>query len=215
MPTRLSLFVSLVALFVAVPTSALAANLWRIEQLFSNASGTTQFVELETTSAGRTGQTSVEGLTLASGGNTFEFTNNLAPPGAGTTQWLLLATSNLGSLPGGVAPDFIIPENFFSPAGGAIVFGPGVDSWTYGAVPTDGVHALTRNPDTQVVATGVNAPVNFADVVGQINSSPATPAPALPPWAILAAAGALLVAASASLRRASLPAKSASPAVVR
>jgi hypothetical protein len=200
MRTRLSVLAAVVALVVAVPTPAKAAtSLWRIEQLYSNATGDTQFVELETTSAGRTGQTSVEGLTLVSGGNTFVFTNNLVPSGSGTTQWLLLATSNLASLPGGVAPDFVIPENFFSPSGGTIVYASGVDSWTYSAVPTDGVHDLTRDPNTAAVTTTVNQPINFSGVAGQIGLVVSTPA--LPAWGVILAAGALLLVGSGYLRR--------------
>jgi serralysin len=198
MNRRSLLLASVVAFGVAVPSPAHAAHhLWRLQQLFSNASGTVQFVELETTTAGRTGETNVSGFTITSGGNTFQFSGNLAA--SATTQWLLLATSNEASTAGGVTPDFIIPANFFSTGGGTISYASGVDTWTYGTVPTDGVNALSRDPNTQAVTVATNAPVNFANVAGQISLAPV--APALPAWGVVAAIGALLLAGSGLLRR--------------
>jgi hypothetical protein len=155
-------------------------------------------VELETNSTGRTGEASVGNFTLTTGGNTFTFPGNAVPGPSGATQWLLLATMNFASQPGAVAPDFVIPPNFFVTGGGTINYASGVDSWTYGTVPTDGVHALARDPDTQVVSTIVNRPVNILGNAGQIGSAPT---PALGSWAVALGIGAMLLAASGLLRR--------------
>jgi hypothetical protein len=194
MRTRFLGLVAVVAFVVALPTPAYAAHhLWRIQQLFSNASGSVQYVVLETNSTGRTGETQVSGFTLAvTGGVTFTLNANL--PANPTTQWLLLATSNFASLPGGVTPDFVIPANFLPTGGGTITYASTVDTWTFGALPTDGIHALTRDPDTQALATAVNHPVNFANVSGQVNL--AASVPTLPTWGIIAGLGALLLAGS-------------------
>lgn len=200
MRIRLFGLVAVVAFALALPTPAYAAHhLWRIQQVFSNASGSVQFIELETTSAGRTGETQVSGFTLTTTGGAppFTFPSNL--PANPTTQWLLLATSNFASLHDGVAPDFIIPANFIPTGGGTLNYASSVDSWTFGALPTDGYHALTRDPDTQALATAVNHPINFANASGRIN--PAAAAPALPAWAIIATVGALLLAGSGLLQK--------------
>lgn len=193
----LCLVAVVVAFVMGSSSSARAAHhLWRLQQLFSNASGTIQFVELETTTAGRSGETNVGGFTVVSGGNTFTFGANL--PASAQTQWLLLATSNFAALPGGVAPDFVIPSNFFATGGGTITYATTADTWSYGAVPTDGVHALSRDPNTAAVTTAVNQPENSSNVSGQVNL--ATPAPALPRWALALAIGALLLLGSGLLR---------------
>jgi hypothetical protein len=199
MRIRLFALAAVVAFVVGLPSPAHAAHhLWRLQQLFSNASGTIQFVELETTSGGRTGENVVGTQTLVSGGNTVQFSANL--PANPVTQWILLATPNLANLPGGVAPDLVIPASFLATGGGTITYAnPIVDTWSYGTVPTDGVHALTRDPDTQALGTAVNHPVNFSNVSGQVNL--AAVAPALPGWAIIVAVGAMLLAGSGLLRR--------------
>jgi hypothetical protein len=198
MRTRVPLFLSVATLVMAAATPARAAHhLWRVQQLFSNAAGTTQFVELETTTAGRTGETNLGGFALTSGGNTVALATLPANP---TTQWLLLATMNEAGQQGGVAPDFLIPANFFSTGGGTINYASGTDTWAYGTVPTDGVHALVRDPNTLAVSTAVNAPVNFANVSGQLSVG-APPAPALPAWGIALGIGAILLAGSGMLGR--------------
>ncbi len=194
MRIRIPVFASVLASLMAAASPVLAAHhLWRVQQVYSNASGSTQFIELETTTAGRTGETSLGAFTVTSGGNTIQLQNL-----SGTnSQWLLIGTANIAGLPGGVPPDIVIPPNFFATGGGTIVYASGVDTFNYGAVPTDGVHALVRDPNALTVTTGVNQPTTAAGVMGQLNQ-PA--APALPMWGIAAAIGALLLAGSGLLR---------------
>jgi hypothetical protein len=90
-------------------------------------------------------------------------------------------------------PDYVIPANFFSTGGGTINYA-GVDVWTYGAVPTDGVHSLARDGTTPV-----NSPKNFAGQFGSVILT--TAVPTLPTTGIVILIGALLLAASGLLRK--------------
>jgi hypothetical protein len=165
-------------------------HLWRFTQVFSNASGTVQFVQLQNATTD-TGETLLSGFTVMSGGNTFTFGSNLT--GSTANKWVLLATSNFASLAGGVPPDYIIPPNFLATGGGSLNYASGTDTWNYGVLPTDGVHSLMRSG-----TTAVNSPINFAGQMGSVNLS--TPVPAVPRWGIVVLVGGILLAASGLLR---------------
>jgi MYXO-CTERM domain-containing protein len=183
--------VAVLGLLLVPSTSHAAHHLWRFTQLFSNASGSTQYLEMFTADAG---ETSLGTFSITSGGNTLNFNTNLPTVAPSTSNWLLIGTANLHGLPGGVAPDYIIPANFFSTGGGTLNYASSTDTWTFGTVPTDGTHALNRDG-----TTAVNAPKNFVGGAGQVSANPAVPA--LPTFAIALLVGALLLAGSGLLRR--------------
>ena len=190
MRVRSTLVALLVAFIVAIPSPARAGHhLWRLTQAFSNASGSVQFLQLFVAEDGEAG---VGPFTVTASGHTFNFVTNL-PTTSTANTWILIATSGFGSLPGGVTPDYIIPGNFFATGGGTINYA-GVDAWTYGVVPTDGVHSLMRDGTTPV-----NSPKNFAGQSGTVNL--ATGVPALPTTGIVVLVGALLLAGSGLLRK--------------
>ncbi len=54
-----------------------------------------------------------------------------------------------------VTPDYVMPSGFLSPGGGTLNYA-GVDQWTYGPLPVDGVNALYRTGQTKA-----NAAFNF------------------------------------------------------
>ncbi len=185
-------FVGLIALVGSLllpSTSHAGHHLWKFTQLYSNAGGSVQFMQLFTSDSGEPG---VGPFTITSGGNTFNFVTNL-PSSATANTWILIATSNFAGLKGGVTPDYVIPAGFLATGGGTLNYA-GVDSWSYGAVPTDGVHSLMRDG-----TTGVNAAINFAGQAGSV--SLATSVPALPTVGIGLLVGALLLAGSGLLRR--------------
>jgi hypothetical protein len=193
MPMRARLFAlaAVVGLLLVPSTSEAAHHLWRFTQLFSNASGSTQFMELFTNDST---ETSLGTFTItSSSGNTLNFVTNLPAVAPRTSNWLLIATSNFPALPGGVTPDYVIPSGFFPTGGGTVNYASGTDSWTFGTVPTDGVHALMRDG-----STATNAPINFAGTSGSVNL--ATSVPALPAFAVAVLVGALLLAGSGLLR---------------
>ncbi|HTK31992.1 MAG TPA: hypothetical protein VL332_08525 [Candidatus Saccharimonadaceae bacterium] len=188
-----SRFVALAAvvLGLALATSAQAAHhLWVWSEIFSTADGQAQYMELFTSAASEQG---VGAFTITSNTHTFNFVTNL-PSSATANTWILVATSNFGSFPGGVTPDYIIPASFFATGGGTLNYASGVQIWNYGAVPTDGINALHRDG-----STAVNAPHNFAGSSGSVNL--AAGVPMMQTWGIFALVGALLLMASGLFRR--------------
>ena len=149
---------------VMLSTSAQAAfHLWTIREIYSDASGDLQFIELFTTSGfeqfvngqqinvANVGKTITHSLTLPGG----------ALPGSTANRALLFGTAGLQAA-GGPAPDYIIPSGFLFPAGGSISFF-GANSGPYTAIPTDGL--LSR---TWTGGNAVNTPQNYAGQVGQV-----------------------------------------------
>ena len=195
--TRSTILATLVAsIAMTVSPSQAAHHLWRFSQVFSNASGSTQFIQLGCPDAG---EGSIGPFTVTSSSKSFSFATNL-PSTATANTWVLIATSNFGGLPGGVAPDYVLPStNFFSTGGDTLTYASGVDTWTFGAVPTDGVHSLMRSG-----TTAQNAPINFAGQTGSVDLATATPA--LPSAAIVVLVGGMLLAGSGLLRKRATPA---------
>ena len=141
-------------------------HLYRINELYSNASGTVQFIELAVGDAD--GESFWAGLSISttrSGvSHSFRFPGDLPSTATANTK-VLIATQGFADL-AGVTPDFIVPDGFLFPAGGTLNFG-GVDVIGYAALPDDGVHSVTRT-GVQVIAT----PTNFAGATASL------PAPA-------------------------------------
>ncbi|HMF39280.1 MAG TPA: hypothetical protein VKQ32_01235 [Polyangia bacterium] len=189
-------------LVIATPSPAQAAHhLWRFSQLFSNASGSVQYIQL---AVGEDNENAVSGFTITSGTNTFTFPGNLPNSLTATHKWILIGTANLATLTGGVTPDFTIPANFFPTGGGTLTYASGTDTWAYGAVPVDGRNALFKSGAT--VTTGLNNPINFNLDSGSLSLATSVPA-ASGPW-IAALVGGLLLAASGLLRARKSPRRS-------
>lgn len=188
MRNRLAVLATVVGLFVAATAQA-GHHLWVFSEMYSNASGSVQYVELFTTANAEQG---VGPFTLTSNvPKTLNFVTNL--PNANTANtWILCATAGFANLPGGVTPDYIIPANFFATGGGTLNYASGVQVWNYGAVPTDGYHSLLRNG-----STAVNSPTNYAGNVGQLDLS----VPAFGGWGFALLIGAMLLLASGLLRK--------------
>lgn len=155
-----------------LPTAARATNhLWEISELYSNSSGTVQFVEMFNANT-------VEGflngtqLVASSGSetNTFTFPSDLADPINTANHRLLIATAGFGSLPGGVTPDYTLPANFLFTTNGTLTFTASFDEVSYLSLPTDGQNSLTIDVSTHphVAAPAVNSPTNFAGATGSV-----------------------------------------------
>jgi hypothetical protein len=189
---RIRLIVMAAALGLVVASSAQAAHhLWSFSSMFSNASGSVQYVEM--ICGNDNNENALGTFTITTGTNTLHFVTNLPNTNTANT-WLLCATSGFQSLPGGVIPDYIIPSNFFPTGGGTLNYASGTSTWGYGTVPTDGVLMLKRNG-----STATNTPHNFAGAVGSVNLTPTVPM--LPTWGLALAVGALLLLASGLLRK--------------
>ena len=151
------------ALFATVASASF--HLWRMDELFSNADGSIQFLELEVFSSG---EQFVGGHTLsASGGGTvrsFLVPDNL--PGDSANRHMLFATQGFAAL-GIVTPDYIVPNGFFTPGSGLVNWAD-VDLWDYTGLPADGRTSLNRNQPN-----AVNSPRNFQDQTGTVDLSAA------------------------------------------
>lgn len=163
--------VLLSAALTAAPAEAVF-HFWYIKEIYSNQSGTVQFIELFSTS---NSQDETNGEQITSGSNTFTFNANTGNPTL--NKHLLLATADFASLPGGVPQNFPtipLPPNFFNPAGDTITFvGTASSPRTFGPVPTDNVNSLNYSgPGAVAASIRVNSPTNFAGGVagtGSIN----------------------------------------------
>src|SRR6266566_5843447 len=123
-------------------------HLWQLSELYSNADGTVQFIEL-TALAG--GQQFVMGhtITCTMGGSThsFTFTSNLPGDSAGKT--ILIGTAAVAGL-SSVTPDFVVPDGFLFTTNGMLNWAEGADSWSYATLPVDGTHSLLRSGGTAI-----------------------------------------------------------------
>ncbi|MEP6942252.1 MAG: hypothetical protein ABI981_04925 [Betaproteobacteria bacterium] len=161
------------ALAVAAGAATAEFHTYQIEQIYTNASGTTQYIVMHE-SQGLAAEQFWNGNTLTSTAQgsvkTYVFPNNL-PVGMGcpynycvraavsstANTRVLIATQAFASL-GLIAPDFVVPNNFLSTSGGTLNYA-GVDQITYGPLPTDGATAVNR--------TGAAVPAVASNFSGQ------------------------------------------------
>lgn len=179
------------------------SHLWRVNEVFSNADGSIQFIELHEC-CGAPAENFIGGHNMfcdVSGGN-YVFPGNLS--GNTANKYLLLGTAGFAALPGAPTPDHIIPANFFEKNGETIRYSTiaNYDFFTFGAgqLPTDGVNAihLTNFTPDQFI-TGVNSPTNYAGQTGSVNAGPQVPS--MGAWGLVVVALGVVVAASIILRR--------------
>ncbi|MFO1323749.1 MAG: hypothetical protein U1F15_06765 [Burkholderiales bacterium] len=167
MNAGIRLLAGLACLLCAVAAEA-AFHQFRIEQMFTNADGSVQFVVLHE-SFGANGENLWNGqalLATPAGGaaRAFVFPNNL-PSGSTANRRVLVATPGFAAL-GVVTPDYTMPAGFLPFPGGTLSYA-GVHTVTYTALPTDGTHALTAAGT--VVA---NVATNFAGASGSVVAGP-------------------------------------------
>lgn len=191
-------FVVVFGLTARLGLPALASShTWDVNEVFSNADGTIQFIELREANGGAS-ELGVLGHAMISDAESFTIMGAaLTPPT--TNKFYLIATQSFADLPGASTPDAIIPIGvipFMSVNGDTITYDPW-DSLTFGmgVLPTDGITSLNRN-----LSTGVNSPTNYAGTTGAVDASgPDEPVPAASTWGVvvmslvMACAGTMLV----------------------
>lgn len=175
--------ICLIVILLAASGSALASfHLFQIKEIYSNASGTVQFIEL-TASAG--GQQFIGGRTITSSqaGITRSFTFPTDLPGDTATvtgnddgygscgaygmmctttyKSFLIGTQGFAAL-NVVQPDYIVPNGFLFTTNGTVNYA-GVDSLSYPSLPVDGRMSLKRDG-----TASVNSPTNFAGVTASV-----------------------------------------------
>lgn len=184
---------SLVVPFVlvtAAPASAIV-HLWDIVELYSNADGSIQYIELATECSLPCGGEFAMSLTgVLSDENAVNITDDLV--GDTSNRRYLLATPGFENLPGvaGVVPDFPIEPGFFSVDDDTIQFGTfgptglfsPLDTLTFGPgeLPTDGVLSLNRALLSAELVADTNSPTNFAGMTGTLLPEPDQDADGVP-----------------------------------
>ena len=114
---------------------------------------------------------------ITSNGNSYDFPTDLPVFPGPAFGWVLIATADFAALPGAPTPDYVIPANFFDPAGDTITYNgaPDVAVLAPGALPTDGVQSLHRDITSGVMTAGPNSPTNYARVTGSVSPPVAVP----------------------------------------
>jgi hypothetical protein len=178
------------ALFASIASAAF--HTYQIEQIFSDASGTVQFIVMHEF-AGASAEYFWMGNRITSGAQSYTFPNNLPvtsdpPPmcspyygcmGGGmggampmvastANTRVLIATQGFAAL-GILTPDFTVPNGFI-PVGGGTINYAGVDQVTFGPLPTDGVTAINRNGQAMP-----NLATNLAGQSASVSATPAGP----------------------------------------
>jgi len=163
-PSRgLSLGLTLLAILWAGSASG-GIHTWDIVEVFSNADGTIQYIELLDLGTGG-GEINIGNATISSTAQSHSISNGPVPPPT-NGRYYLIATPDFAALPGAPTPDEILPPTavpFFDISGDTVSVG--VDSLTFGSVPTNGTDALTRAGT--VVA---NSPTNYAGATGSVTA---------------------------------------------
>ena len=157
---------------VAVPADA-AFHLFRIDQVYSSADSTVQYVVLRE-STGSNGENFWAGQrleTTSAGGakQQFVFPSNL-PSSSTASRRVLVATTSFAALHL-VTPDYTVPDGFIPRGGGKVEYAGGVDEVDFPALPTDGATAFDRN-NQPVAAT----PTNFAGATATLTATAPPPA---------------------------------------
>ena len=179
---------TLTALGIGLGASVASAghHQWDIVELYSNADGSLQFVELF---GFGNGEHNLAIWTLAvDGGASITFGTNL-PSATTLNTRVLVATAGFAAA-AGVTPDYIIPNGFLPIGGGTLRYAGAADVVTFGALPTNGIDSLS---DTGVQAAAT--PTNFAGQTGSISI------PTLPQIGIVLLIGGVLAAIAVLLNR--------------
>jgi hypothetical protein len=154
------------ALAAAAPARA-AFHLWKVNEVFSSADETVQFVELANASDGEH-QIEDHEVRVRAGGATiasFAFPDDLEETDTGG-RTLLLATPGFEAV-AGVAPDYEVPAGFIDLAQATAVAFDALDQLSIASLPLDGRSSLNRTGGAPAVADAT--PRNFAGEEGSID----------------------------------------------
>jgi hypothetical protein len=167
---------------LAAPAAFASFHTFQIEQLYSNADGSVQFIVMHETQHAN-GENLWAGHTLtnthAGVSRVFVFPNDL-PGGSGgylmmpsptADKRALIATQGFAAL-GLVTPDYVIQNGFLTTDGGTLNYA-GVDILPYPALPTDGVNAINRN-GVAIPNVATNFAGASASVTGPLPTAPSS-----------------------------------------
>ncbi|MGZ5195141.1 MAG: calcium-binding protein [Ramlibacter sp.] len=151
-------------------------HLYDIDEIFSSADGTVQFIELTVPNNSGENLWAGHAITVTENGVTHSFTFPTNLPSAATANThVLIATQGFANL-GIVTPDFIVPNGFLFTDGGSVTVNYAfVDSVTYSTdLPLNGSNSLNFSSGGVQVqgrtgTVGVASPTDFAGVTGTIS----------------------------------------------
>jgi hypothetical protein len=157
-------------IFLSLDAAHAAFHFWNINEVYSSADGSVQFVEFSTTT-GSQNATGTRVVTCAGpqGSHSFTIPANLSSSLTGNKTFII-GTSNLTVVPGGLTPDFFftnaVPFLFLNNAGTNTVtlVGAVTTPAAYTNLPTDGDLSLLRTGSgSDFATTATNSPKNFND----------------------------------------------------
>jgi hypothetical protein len=179
---RIALFGLIGVLGSAGPGAVAGSHTWEVWEVFSNADGSVQFVEIKETHGG-TAEGGLGGHTMI--GHPSLISTGMANVSGNTAfTFYLVATAGFAALPGAPTPDITVPA-------GVKLFQNTTDtsmeysftnsaSWTLGTLPTDGIHSLTRTASLGLLSVATNSPTNFAGGTGTVDASGGGALPGVP-----------------------------------
>lgn len=167
--------IALAVLFAPGDTHA-TSHLWRITEIYSNASGTVQFIELkESEGDDLEFHLNEFGMYLETLGHKWYFPTDLDGPTG--HRYMLIATPAFASIPDAPVPDYLIDAAmvpfFFNPSLDSITFRNDLNAFSFKILtpqllPLDGVNSLHYPLDGGDPTMGPNSPTNFAGETNQI-----------------------------------------------
>lgn len=174
-------FFTLSVFFISGISTAYADfHKWEINELFSNADGSIQFIEMFSPADDQqflNTSTDVAQLSSTDGVTTnlmASFPNDL-PNSLTGDKFFLIATSGFAGLAGAVTPDYIMSDGFLFTGVGTVIFADrfsAIDTVNFDALPTDGILSLNA-----VGIASTNSPTNFAGASGSVDASAVVPVP--------------------------------------
>lgn len=167
-----ALTIAVIGTWVFASRAGATFHLWKIDEVYSNASGNVQFIELQQPSFEIDDERFVSGHTLTDSalGHSFTFPTDL-PAAPVANQFFLVATPGYAALKGVPVADYVLPmNNFFSTSGDTITYAEGVDSLTFSGsqLPTDGIDSLNRAYGASTFTIATNSPTDFAGQTGTV-----------------------------------------------
>jgi hypothetical protein len=176
-------FMYLAATASATPALARPVHLWSIQEVYSNNTGSLQFIEL-VDNFGFNNATTGATINVFNSDNSQEHSFTLPGPdlqGNTIGHMLLFGTAGVHAA-GGPTPDYTLPDGFLFTAGGTINYFAlnGPNNGMYTALPTDGL--LAR--DWQSGANVMNFSTNYKGESGSITPVPEPSVLVLTPLAI-------------------------------
>lgn len=171
------LSVSAANFFIACGLAASQASAtfhqWQLGEVYSDASGNIQFVELQMASFVFDDERFIGGhsLTETSFGRNFVLPSHV-PSAPAADSHFLIATPGYAALSGVPAADYVLPVNNWFNRGGDTLDFASVSSLTFtGAQMPSGDQSLNRAYGASALTVAANSPTNFAGVTGTVNSA--------------------------------------------